>query len=134
MLRVVFDTNVLVSALLFGGNPNAVLRLAIKKQLIGLTSSALLAELEDVLLTKFHFSSNIAELILSEWRKSCVIIEPTVTFSVVRADPSDNRVLECAVAGHADAIVSGDHHLQALKTFRGIPILSPTSFLAKHPF
>jgi hypothetical protein len=56
------------------------------------------------------------------------IASPTITLQAVPADESDNRILECAVAGQADLIVSGDHHLKSLKTYQGIAIVRPMDF------
>lgn len=131
MRRVVLDTNVLVSALLFDGQPGEVLRLAVADELLAMTSPALLAELHSVLVAKFRFPLTTAELIVAEYQHICLVVEPTERVSTVTADPSDNRVLECALAAHADVIVSGDHHLLALRQFRGMPILSPQAFLAQ---
>jgi predicted nucleic acid-binding protein len=57
------------------------------------------------------------------------IIGPTITLPIIKDDPSDDRILECAVAGQADLIVSGDHHLTNLKSFRGIGIIRPADLL-----
>jgi predicted nucleic acid-binding protein len=57
------------------------------------------------------------------------IITPKVTLNVIVEDPADNRILECAVEGEAHLIVSGDRHLQRLKTYQGIPIVRPVDFL-----
>lgn len=62
---------------------------------------------------------------LTEW------VAPTTRLHVITADPTDNRFLECAVAGHADAVISGDRHLLRLKQFRGIPIVPPAAFLRR---
>ena len=130
MRRVVVDTNVLVSAILFGGPPGVVLRLAAAGGMLSLTSAVLLTELHGVLLSKFHLSPDIAELIVNEWKAAGEVVEPAVEVSVITEDPSDNRVLECALSAHADVIISGDKHLLTLKSFHGIPILSPQAFLA----
>lgn len=129
MPRVVLDTNVLVSALLFGGVPGTILQLVADGALILVTSPILLTELERVLISKFDYPPTIAELITTELRSLGERVDPTLTLNAIRQDPSDNRVLECAVSAQADAIVSGDRHLLILKTFRGIPILSPQAFL-----
>ncbi|OGW91262.1 MAG: putative toxin-antitoxin system toxin component, PIN family [Omnitrophica bacterium RIFCSPHIGHO2_02_FULL_63_14] len=130
MRRVVVDTNVLVSAILFGGTPGVVLRLAAAGGMLSFTSPVLLTELHGVLLSKFHLSPGIAELIVNEWKAASEVVEPAVEVSVITDDPSDNRVLECALSAHADAIISGDKHLLILTSFHGIPILSPQAFLA----
>jgi len=63
-------------------------------------------------------------------RAIATLITPAFTLSVIKEDEPDNRVLECAVEGQASYIVSGDeHHLQPLKEYKGITILSPTQFL-----
>lgn len=56
------------------------------------------------------------------------IVCPTETFKAIIEDDDDNRILECAVAGSADLIVSSDHHLRRLKTFRGVGIVHPVDF------
>ena len=57
------------------------------------------------------------------------IIIPQITLEVIKEDPPDNRILECAVAGQADLIVSGNRHLLRLKSYEGIPIVRPIDFL-----
>jgi predicted nucleic acid-binding protein len=51
---------------------------------------------------------------------------------VITEDEPDNRILECALEGDAAVIISGDHHLRRLETFRGIPIMTPRQFLDVH--
>jgi len=60
-----------------------------------------------------------------------IFINPSISLSVIREDPSDNRFLECAISGKADAIISGDQHLKSLRHFEGVDILSPREFLKK---
>ena len=61
--------------------------------------------------------------------KISVLVTPTLVLDVLTADPPDNRILECAVAGKADLIVSGDLHLRRLKAYQGIPVVRQTDFL-----
>lgn len=61
--------------------------------------------------------------------KSAEIVRPRITLYVIREDPDDNRVLECAITGKADVIVSGDRHLLDLKSYRNIPVVRPIDFL-----
>ncbi len=131
MLRVVLDTNVLVSALVFGGVPRDVYHLAVTEQWLAVTSPALLVELQGVLLTKFRYPLDLVERITSEYKTLSLLVEPTVTVSAISEDPDDDRVLECAVSGRAEAVISGDRHLLALGSFRGIPILTPQAALAR---
>lgn len=128
---MVFDTNVLVSALVFGGVPRDVYELAVAGHLLVVTSPTLIIELQEILLAKFRYPIEIVERITSEYKTLGVVVEPTVTISAVKEDPDDDRVLECAVSGQADAIVSGDRHLLTRERFRGIPILTPQAALAR---
>ena len=129
--RTVLDTNVVISGLLFTGPPHRILQLAIRREILPVTSPVLLEELSGVLRTKFKYPVSVAETVVEEWADLCERIEPTTRLAVVSEDPSDNRVLECAVDGKAETVVTGDRHLLSLGTFRGIPILTPQEFLGR---
>lgn len=130
-MRIVADTNVLVSAVVFGGMPGKIIEMAAARELHLVISSALLAELRRVLRDKFEFSEDALYLTETLLRRAGVVVEPSGSpLTVVTDDPDDNRVLEAAVEGGADAIVSGDRHLLALQQFREIPIMSPRRFLS----
>jgi putative PIN family toxin of toxin-antitoxin system len=130
-VRIVADTNVLVSALIFpGGPPEAVYRLVLEDR-VGLVSSrSLLAELGRVLKEKFGWQPERAEEAVAQLVRLAEIVEPRETMEVIAADPADDRVLEAAAEGDVDAIVSGDRHLLELGKWRGIAIQSPAEFLA----
>ncbi len=131
-MRVVADTNVLVSALIFpGGSPEAVYRLALEGKIELVTSRPLLAELGRVLTEKFAWEPERAEEAVAQLVRLSEIVEPRATISEIEADPADNRVLEAAAEGQADAIVSGDRHLLALKAWRGVVVQSPAAFLGR---
>jgi putative PIN family toxin of toxin-antitoxin system len=132
MLRVVIDTNVIVSALNFGGNPKAVLELARKNRIQNVTSPFILNEVEKVLTQKFRWQKDITQEIISDLCNFSQLVNPPKSLAVI-SYPPDNRILECAVAGEADYIVSGDRHLTDLKTYGKINILTPTEFLAIYP-
>lgn len=130
-MRVVADTNVLVSALIFpGGAPEAVYRLALEGRIELVTSRPLLAELGRVLTTKFGWDEATTEEAVAAVIRSAELVEPRQPVAEIEADPADDRVLEAAAEGNASAIVSGDRHLLALGSWRGIRIESPASFLA----
>lgn len=130
-MRVVLDTNVLVSAFIFpGGAPEHVYRLAVEGRIDMITSRALLTELGRVLSEKFNNPRAAAEA-LAQITTLGTVVEPTESVSVVEADPSDDRVLEAALEVRADMIVSGDRHLLRLKEWREIRIVSPADFLAE---
>lgn len=127
--RVVLDTNVFISAILYGGNPRKVVNLAVTEAIEVYISLELLEELGRVLREKFTLGSIEIEKIISEIKDFAEIITPRVHLRVIKKDPSDNKVLECAVAAKATFIVSGDKHLLNLGSFRGIQIVSPADFL-----
>lgn len=129
--RIVLDTNVLVSALLFGGPPREILNLIVVGAVDCSLSSSILDELEDVLQRpKFGVPSREARALVEILSVLCTVVSPSEQISVVRADPDDNRILECALAAGADVIVSGDAHLHELAVYEGIRIVNPSEFLS----
>ena len=128
-MKVVFDTNVLVSALVFpGGRGEAALRRIVEERDALLISPPILDELLVVLARKFaRDAEELARIavLLSDLAQT---VRPRARLKVVADDP-DNRILECAVAGHADAIVTGDRALLALGTFRNIRLLTLAGYL-----
>jgi putative PIN family toxin of toxin-antitoxin system len=130
MIKAVADTNVYISAIVFGGKSEAVRKLAVEGNVELLISESILAEIAGVLKRKFHWLDWQISEAMRDIRAITTLITPAFTLSVIKEDEPDNRVLECAVEGHAGYIVSGDeHHLQPLKAYKGIPILSPAQFL-----
>lgn len=128
--RIVLDTNVLISAILFNGPPRTILELLINGSISCSLSLAILDELRDVLQRpKFGFAPEQALHVLEELHTVCDVINPASRIDRVTADPDDNIILECAVESKADYIISGDGHLLAVTTFRGIPIVSPSGYL-----
>lgn len=129
MIRVVLDTNVYISALMFGGLPGLLLDLALVKSFLVLISPALLEELDEKLRLKFGIASEDMAIIHTKLETFTEIVRPTISLQVVEDDPDDDRVLECAIQGRADFIVTGDRHLLKLSTYKGIPILTVRRFL-----
>lgn len=128
--RIVLDTNVLISAILFGGKPRSVLDLVISGSVDCTLSTVILDELKDVLQRpKFGFSAEVCFHIIQELHGACDITSPSVSVDVIRSDPDDDRILECAVEAQAHFIVSGDPHLLDLGKFDKIRILSPADYL-----
>lgn len=130
-MKVVCDTNVLISGIVFGGNCRAILQMISTGRLNACMSATLLAELDDVLRRpKFGMDSHEVTATLELVQHTFDWISPSEKLSVIDDDPDDNAVLEAAIEYRAQKIVSGDDHLLALKSFRGIPILSPAAFLS----
>lgn len=129
-MRVICDTNVIVSGVLFGGHCRAILRLVSEGRLEGFTSTALLIELEGVLLRpKFGLTVREVAAVVDLVRQTFVLVLPTESVVVVTDDPDDDAVLEAAVAANAQVVVSGDKHLLDLETFRGSRIITPASLI-----
>lgn len=129
MIRVVADTNIYVSALMFGGLPGTFLDLAFLESFTLVASAALLDELEEKLWLKFGVSSDDAAAIRAKLEGIARMVQPDQLLNVVQDDPDDNRVLECAWTGRADYIVSGDRHLLKIGSYEGIPIVTVRQFL-----
>lgn len=134
-MKVVLDTNVVISGLLVpGGPPGKIIDLWTENRITVVLSQALIEEYLDVLLRpKFKRIGTLVErqdiLVNLLELDNTVLINPKVSFAVVKDDPEDNRVLECAVEGMVDYIISGDEHLLALREFQGIPIVMPAEFM-----
>jgi hypothetical protein len=129
-LRVVFDTNVYFSAFTHPlGPPFRIWEQAVKGRFILLTSPAILREIAHVLRDVLRCEENDIVARLKLVAKAAEIISPAIRSRAIADDPADDRILECAVAGRADLIVSGDRHLRNLKSFRGIGIVQPSDFL-----
>lgn len=124
MLRVVFDSNVYISALLFDGPPRQILELAMQHQVILIASDAIIKETAGKLRDKFSWPEHRIGQFVRATSHLAELQKPKKKISAV-LDEADNRVLECAVAGEANLIVSGDKHLLRLKSYENIPIQKP---------
>jgi putative PIN family toxin of toxin-antitoxin system len=130
MLRVVLDTNVLVSALISDGKPRSLLRKVALKEFIMVTSDLLMGEFVAVIgRSKFKVDADQISRQVYALMQIAEMVEVVSEFKVVERDFKDNMVLETAYDGKADFIVSGDDHLLSLKRFRGITIVSVKEML-----
>jgi putative PIN family toxin of toxin-antitoxin system len=130
--RLVLDSNVWISALVFGGKPREVLDLAIKGLVEIAVSDDILEEIEGVLEgKKFQYPTRVVRALMGEIESLAELVVPAKKIEVVPEDPEDDRVLECAVESGADIIVSGDSHLLELKSLGRIKIMSPDVFLRR---
>lgn len=135
-MKIVLDTNVLVSAFISKhGKPAVLLDLILtfsEVQLI--TSKPILEELESVLRRKevrerFGYSMSDIESFIRAVQKVSLEVKIKSDFKVVAEDPKDNLVLNTAYDGKADYVVSGDKHLKGLKKFKGIKIVNPAQMI-----
>lgn len=134
-MRVVLDTNVIVSAVVWGGTPMALLEAAAAGDLVLCTSPTLLAELRDVL-GRSHLASRLerqrssVDQAMGFYAGLAISVTPLVIPQVIPDDPDDDHVLAAAVTAQAELIVSGDRHLLTLGVYQGIHILIPSEALA----
>jgi len=127
-LRVVLDTNVYFSAFTHPqGVAYKIWRQAVSKRYTLLISPAMIRELADVLRTGPAWPESEVVAHLKLIARAAEIVEPRIVLDVI-TDPDDNRILECAVDGRANLIVSGDRHLTQIKSFQGISIVRPSDF------
>lgn len=136
-MRVVLDTNVIISALLWQGTAKEVFKLAKDNKITVCISKEILEEFQKVLHYP-KFESCLVKIgktpteLVNEFLE---VVEyypgEEIHVSLIPEDPSDNKILACAQAADASFIISGDKHLLQLKKFRNIPILSPKEFLKR---
>ena len=132
-MRVVFDTNILVSALVTpGGNGEAALLRVVSGRDRLVLSRAIILELLDVLARKFGRNPDELARVALFLSELGAIVNPETEIKVLADDP-DNRILECAVSGNADAVVTGDRAMLNLGAFKEIPILTLAKYLAIVP-
>jgi putative PIN family toxin of toxin-antitoxin system len=130
MIKVVADTNVYVSAIVFGGTWEALLALARAGIVELVVSPALLRELRAVLIRTFGWTETRTREAQSMVTGLATVIRSRIRLSKLVTAEADHRVLECAVASKADYLVTGDkRHLLPLRDIRGVPIVSPGAFL-----
>ena len=132
-MRVVFDTNVLISAFVVPGSQGerAVLR-ARQRRFDLCTSVPILTETAGRLRDKFGQDDEDIKQALRQIARAAAVVKPTSKLNVLQ-DVPDNRILECAVDAHADLVVTGDRHLLKLKRFENIPIIRLADFLRLFP-
>ena len=128
-LRVVLDTNVYFSAFT---HPTGVAfwiwEQAVRRRYVLLTSPTIIREVARVFRRKAGWRDNQIVGSLKLLVKTAEIVSPKIQVRAIPEDDDDNRILECAVEGKADLIVSRDQHLRRLKAFEGIGIVHPVDF------
>lgn len=126
--RVVLDTNIIVSAIEFGGICETIYDMVLRDKIKAVTSFALLEELRRTLINKFGHSPEQTDLMISYIRNHLILVRPVEVIDVLR-DKDDNRVLEAAMAGGCSFIVTGDKNLLALGQYQSVKIVTPRQFL-----
>ncbi|MBI5195462.1 MAG: putative toxin-antitoxin system toxin component, PIN family [Nitrospirae bacterium] len=129
-MKVVLDTNVYISAMLFAGKCEEILKLVSQGLFDIVVSKEILSKIRSVLREKFHWMDKQAAEAIRYIRGIAIIVNPEITLSIVNEDPADNKIIECAVASNASYIITGDrNHLLPIKEYEGVKILSPAEFL-----
>ncbi len=128
-LKVVIDSNVWISGLVFGGKPENILKLFIEGKIVVIVSEEILTELRRIINTKFPLFKPQLGLLGASIRDDAILVPLGDNTIDVSRDADDNKIIETAIKGKADYIISGDNDLLVLKEYDGIYILKPASFL-----
>ena len=128
--KVTIDTNILVSGFGWKGNPHRVLDMVVRGEIELFTSREQFEELSRVLdYPKFEFSDKQKVGFKSLLSSVASFVETATELDIIKEDPTDNRILECAMVADVDFIVSGDEHLLSIKKFGRIEIVTASEFL-----
>lgn len=125
----VFDTNILFSATGWRGNPFHCVERARVGEIQTVTCAELVDELAEKLALRLHFSHEQVAETLADYLGFMRVVQIPRVLNAVARDPEDNMVLECAIEGQAQYVVSGDNDLLVLKEFRGIQIVRASDFV-----
>ncbi|MBV8707161.1 MAG: putative toxin-antitoxin system toxin component, PIN family [Acidobacteriaceae bacterium] len=132
MKRLTLDSNIYISAFEFGGMPLRLLEQARAGEIEIAIPTPIIREIQRVLHEKFHWPEDRLEQLERNISQFTKHVEPTQTLDIVKSDPDDNRILECAVVAGSEAIVTGDKkHLLPLRNYQGIKIIQVSEILAK---
>jgi len=131
--KVVIDTNIFVSGFGWGGKPKELLALVENKRIINITTIEVFEELKRVIsYPRLKFPEKLQSKILEFVFLHSKFVEPKERINLIKQDPDDNRILECAIEANADFIISGDPHLLERKEYKGIKILNVAEFLQNY--
>jgi len=129
-IKVVIDTNVFISAFVFGGSALEIIRLFLKGDIEVYISPFIIEEITRILREKFLWEESKIDKALELIGSKANEVSPKLKVSVIKSKDDDNRILECALEGNVDYIISGDkQHILSLKEFEGIKIVSVREFL-----
>ncbi len=127
---VVYDTNILISGMVWGGVPYDCIKLAMTDRAEGVTCTEILAEFDEKLTTKLEYPQFRTSRIITRLLGFLRMVKITNRLESVPTDPDDNKVIECALVGGATHIVTGDkRHLLPLQNYQGILIVTAADFL-----
>ena len=131
MIKVVLDTNVFISALFWKGAPYQIFKRILEGAVLNFVSLQILAEIKERLLDKFKLPPEKVKEFLEIIVFNSQIVYPKKKLNIVKKDPEDNKILECALEAKASFVISGDGDLLEIKKYKEIKIVSPKEFLSK---
>jgi len=129
MIKVVLDTNVFISAFFWKGAPYQIFKRILEGAILNFVSPQILEELKERLLDKFKLPPEKVREFLEIIIFNSQIIYPKKKLNIVKEDPPDNKIIECALEAQASFVISGDKHLLEIKKYKGIEIVSPRDLL-----
>lgn len=129
MRSVTPDSNLYISALIWGGKPQQLLEMALAGKVRLFISDAIMDEMMEVLETKFNHSPRRLALEKEYIGKCTVRCVPKIKLEVVPSDPDDNRIVECAVHSRSEAIITHDKDLRRMKEYQGIRMMKVHEFM-----
>lgn len=129
MIKAVFDTNVIISALFWKGAPYEIFKRGINKDFLILVSLEIIKETRNKLINKFNFPEKDTDDFIELLIINAKIIVSKEKLNIVKKDYDDNKIIECAVSGKAHYVISGDKHLLQIKEYNKIKIITPNEFL-----
>ncbi len=116
--------------MVFGGSPGRILELFTEDSIVVVVSEELLSELRRKITKKFPLFAPQLDLLEASIHKDAIVVNLGVEIVTVSRDPDDNKVIETALAGECDYIISGDKDLLTLKAYQDIKIITPADFLS----
>lgn len=129
---VVYDTNILISGMVWGGVPYDCIELAMVGRVEGIICAEIIDEFDEKLTTKLEYSQFRSSKIVTRLLGFLRMVKITNQLESVTTDPDDNKIIECALVGSATHIVTGDkRHLLPLRNYQGIHILTAADFLER---
>ena len=128
-IRVVPDTNIIISSIFWRGAPYKLMKRGFKGDIELVISPEIIEEVIDRLQNKFDTPQEKIEKTVDLLTTFCTVVNPSTRLDLVVVDPKDNKILECAIAGKAKFVVSGDRHLLDIKNFKDVKIVHVKEFL-----
>jgi putative PIN family toxin of toxin-antitoxin system len=128
-LRIVLDTNIFISAALLGRVCEEIIQFCRFGKVNVFISKDIISEIEDKLRLKFLWKNKQIKIFLDNIFEFCHLVEVNEKIILIKDDPDDDKILECAISAKCDYIISGDRHLIKLGSYKKIKILEPADFL-----